>query len=272
MLNVLLEHLEEEHYFLPPWAKGSLILGASYADLEWPFFSMDHSYNPFTKKGMKLVIRFPDLLSTIRKEILKLLHSAEQDIEVEKLLMRMGRIYHFLSDLAVPAHVHNIPHMFLDLPRIGKCDFEEHLGLDQPLLALNQHEIGDISSIEVASFDDFYECLNNMARYTFLNSSFDYDQLKRIANDRMINTFEGKDDLIRRLKKAGVAVFPVEGLSGEERYYVRNLTSLECEEISEKTTYYSLKTIASCFIFLMATLNGKLQERQEPASFARRAA
>ncbi len=264
MLNVLLEHLEEERYFLPPWAKGSLIAGASYADLEWPFFSMDHSYNPFTKKGMKLVIRFPDLLSTLRKEVHDLLRSAEQGIAVEKLLMKMGRVYHFLSDLAVPAHVHNIPHMFLDLPRIGKCDFEEHLGLDQPLLTLNQHEIGDISAISVASFDDFYGCLDNMARYTFLKSSFAYDQLKRIAKDRMINTFDGKDDLIRRLKKVGVTVLPVEGLTEEERFYVRNLTSLECEEISEKTTYYSLKTIASCFIFLVAEVNEKLKGREEP--------
>ncbi|MBW1895180.1 MAG: hypothetical protein JRI91_16035, partial [Deltaproteobacteria bacterium] len=104
---------------------------------------MDHSYNPYTKKGMKLVVRFPDLLSSIRKEIQKLLRSIEQDFDVDKMLIKMGRIYHFLSDLAVPAHVHNIPHMFLDLPRIGKCDFEEYLGLDQPLLTLNQHEIGD---------------------------------------------------------------------------------------------------------------------------------
>lgn len=272
MLNVFLEHLEEEHYFLPPWAKGSLMVGASYADLEWPFFSMDHSYNPFTKKGMKLVIRFPDLLSTLKKEIQKLLRSAEQDMDVEKLLIKMGRIYHFLSDLAVPAHVHNIPHMFLDLPRIGKCDFEEHLGLDQPLLTLNQHEIGDISAVSVESFDDFYECVDNMARYTFLNSSFNYDQLKRIAKDRMISNFEDKNDLIRRLKKVGVAVMPVEGLTEEERYYVRNLTSLECEEISEKTTYYSLKTIASCFIFLMAMVNDKLERKEAPDSLSRLAA
>ncbi|MBW1771425.1 MAG: hypothetical protein JRJ82_00865 [Deltaproteobacteria bacterium] len=264
MLNVLLEHLEEEHYFLPPWANGSLVVGTSYADLEWPFFSMDHSYNPYTKKGMKLVVRFPDLLSSIRKEIQKLLRSIEQDFDVDKMLIKMGRIYHFLSDLAVPAHVHNIPHMFLDLPRIGKCDFEEYLGLDQPLLTLNQHEIGDISAIKVGSFEDFYECLDNMARYTFLNSSFDYEQLKRIANDRMINTFDGKDDLIRRLKKVGVSVYPVEGLTEEERFYVRNLTSRECEEISEKTTYYSLKTISSCFIFLMAMVNERLEERKEP--------
>ena len=264
MLNVLLEHLEEEHYSLPPWAKGSLIVGASYADLEWPFFSMDHSYNPYTKKGMKLVIRFPDLLSSIRKEIQNLFRSIDQDFDVDKLLIKMGRVYHFLSDLAVPAHVHNVPHMFLDLPKIGKCDFEEYLGLDHPLLILNQHEIGDISAISVESFEDFYACLDNMARYTFLNSSFDYEQLKRIAKDRMINTFEGKDDLIRRLKKVGVTVFPVDGLTDEERFYVRNLTSHECEEISEKTTYYSLKTISSCFIFLMAMVGERLKGREEP--------
>ena len=106
-----------------------------------------------------------------------------------------------------------------------------------------------------------------MARYTFLNSSFDYEQLKRIASDRMINTFDGKDDLIRRLKKVGVSVYPVEGLTEEERFYVRNLTSQECEEISEKTTYYSLKTISSCFIFLMAMVNERLKGRAADGGF-----
>ncbi|MFH1488875.1 MAG: cyclic nucleotide-binding domain-containing protein, partial [Pseudomonadota bacterium] len=147
MLNVLIEHLEEERYFLPVWAKGMLIAGASYPDLKWPFFSMDHSYNPYTKKGVRLVFRFPDLMTLIRKEVDHLFRDLEKaDFGIEKILTRMGRIYHFLSDLAVPAHVHNIPHMFIDLPKIGKCDFEEYLGLDQSLLTLNQHEIGDISA------------------------------------------------------------------------------------------------------------------------------
>lgn len=258
MLNVLLDHLEEERYFLPVWAKGMLIAGASYADLEWPFYSMDHSYNPYTKKGMKLLVRFPDLMSLIRKDVDSLFTDPEKELDTEKLLGRLGRIYHYLSDLAVPAHVHNIPHMFLDLPKIGKCDFEEYLGLDQPLLTLNQHEIGDISAHLIESFDDFYQCLDKMARYNFLNSSFGYQQLGVIAKDRMISNYNGQDDLIRKLKRAGVSVLPVEGLSGEERFYVRNLTSHECEEISKKTTYYSLKAIAGCFLFLIKMVNDRL--------------
>jgi CRP-like cAMP-binding protein len=260
MLNVLLEHLEGEKYFMPAWAKGMLIAGASYADLKWPFFSMDHSYNPYIKKGMKLVFRFPDLMTLIRKEVDRLFQDLdEEDFDIEKTLTRMGRIYHFLSDLAVPAHVHNIPHSFVDLPKIGKCDFEEYLGLDQSLLRLNLHEIGDISARQVESFEAFYECLDNMARYTFLNASFDYNQLRMIATDRMISTFEGKEDLIEKLKKRGVSVLPVEGFVGEERFYVRNLTTHECEKISEKTTYYSLKAIASCLLFLMGEVNERLE-------------
>ena len=170
----------------------------------------------------------------------------------------MGRIYHFMSDLAVPAHVHNIPHMFIDFPKIGKCDFEEYLGLDQQLLTLHNHEIGDISAVRVESFEDFYRSLNDMARFTFLNSSFNSRQLESIARDRMITSFYGKDDLIKRMKKMGVTVLPVEGFKDEERFYVRNLTSHECDEISKKTTLYSLKTVAACFLFLISMLNEKL--------------
>ena len=242
---------------MPVWAKGMLIAGASYADLDWPFFSMDHSYNPCTKKGMKLIIRFPDLMSLIRKEIDGLFNDSKKEVDTEELLNKLGRIYHFLSDLAVPAHVHNIPHMFLNLPKAGKCDFEEYLGLDQPLLSLNQHEIGDISAHKVESFEDFYKCLDNMARYNFLNSSFDYQQLGAIAKDRMISSYVGGDDLIKKLRKVGVSVLPVEGLNGEERFYVRHLTSHECEEISKKITYYSLKAIAACFLFLIKMVNEK---------------
>lgn len=251
MLNVFLEHLEEENYCLPAWAKGSLIAGASYADLDWPFFSMNHSFNPYTEKGMKLGIRFPHILSLLKKEMDNLLCLVENDGEVDKVLIKMGKIYHFLSDLAVPAHVHNIPHLFVDLPKIGKCDFEEYLGLDQPLLRLNQHEIGDLSSHRVETLEEFYQCVHDIAQYTFLHSSFDYEQLQGIAKDRMIHTFEDKKDLIRRLKKTGVEVLPVQGITEDERYYVRNLTSRECAEINEKTIYYSLKAIASCFIFLI---------------------
>ena len=265
MLNVFLEHLEEENYFLPAWAKGLLIAGASYADLDWPFFSMNHSYNPYTKKGMKMFIRFPDILSSLKKEMNDLLRLVEKDADMEKVLMKMGKIYHFLSDLAVPAHVYNIPHMFIDLPKIGKCDFEEYLGLDQPLLRLNQHEIADLSTHRVETIEDFYECAHDIARYTFLHSSFDYEQLQGFAKDRMICTYEGKEDLIRRLKKAGVEVLPVHGITEDDRFYVRNLTSHECEEINEKTIYYSLKAIAPCFIFLISMVAETQKKRNGQA-------
>jgi hypothetical protein len=73
-LNVLLDHLQHEGFSLPEWAKGMLISGAAHADMQWPFFSMDHSYNPFSGKGMKLVVRFPDLISTLKDELNDLLN------------------------------------------------------------------------------------------------------------------------------------------------------------------------------------------------------
>jgi hypothetical protein len=148
--------------------------------------------------------------------------------------------------------------MFIDFPRIGKCDFEEYLGLDQQLLTLNNHEIGDISAVRISSFEDFYRCLNDMAKYTFLNSSFNSQQLEPIARDRMITNFDGNDDLINRMKKMGVTVLRVQGYEDDERFYVRNLTSQECDDISRKTTYYSLKTVAACFLFLISELNERL--------------
>jgi CRP-like cAMP-binding protein len=257
MLDVLLEHLEEEKFILPDWAKGMLIAGASFPDLDWPFFSMDHSYNPYTGKGMKLVVRFPALMKLIRKETASLSKFLEKGYSVEKVLTMLGRLYHFMSDLAVPAHVHNIPHMFLDLPKIGKCDFEEYLGLDPQLVKLHEHDIGDISAVRVESMEDFYRSLDDMAKYTFLNSSFTFQQLKSIARDRMITTYSDKDDLIKKMRKMGVTVLPVEGCEDEERFYVRNLTSSECDEIGKKTTLYSLKTVAACFLFLISMLNEK---------------
>lgn len=259
MLNVLFEYLREEGYILPDWAKGMMIAGASYADVEWPFFSMDHSYNPFTRQGMKLVIRFPDLMSRTKKEISELFASLDNDTEIDKILNRIGKTYHLMTDLAVPSHVHNIPHMFLDVPKIGKCDFEEYLGLDSQLLKLSNTEIADISAVKIGSFNDFYKSLDYMARYTFLNSSFDYEGLKTIARERMITEFDGKKDLINKLRKMGVAVWRAEGLENEERYYVRNLTTSQCDEIGDKTTFYSLKILASCFIFLISSVNGKLR-------------
>lgn len=259
MLNVVLEHLEDEKYFLPDWGKGMLIAGTSFTDLEWPFFSMDHSYNPYNKKGMKLVFRFPDAMSRVRKSVDSLMKYSAGDFRIEKVLYKLGRIYHFMSDLAVPAHVHNIPHMFINFPKIGKCDFEEYLGLDNQLTTLNHHEIGDISSNPIRSFDDFYRALDDMARYTFLNSSFSYEQLMPVARDRMIADPEDRDDLFSRMRKMGVTVQPVEAYKDEERFYVRNLTSSECEEISKKTILFSLKTVTACFLFLL----GEVIDRME---------
>jgi len=218
MLNVLLEHLEGDAYVLPPWAKGMLIAGACYTDMHWPFFSMDHSYNPYTGKGMKLILRFPDLMSLIRSEVNALIAAVDQGDEIDGILNRMGRLYHYLSDLAIPAHVHNIPHMFLDLPKIGKCDFEEYLGLDQPLMVLNSHEIGDISAAAVTSLDDFYAALEHIARYTFLSSSFTVEQMKAIARDRMITDTGDAATLIGKLSQVGVTVHQVEGYDREKRY------------------------------------------------------
>ncbi|MEW6667619.1 MAG: cyclic nucleotide-binding domain-containing protein [Thermodesulfobacteriota bacterium] len=251
MLNVLLEHLEGDGYVLPPWAKGMLIAGATYPDTRWPYFSMDHSYNPYTGKGMKLIIRFPDLMSLIRSEVDGLLAAVDRGDGIDGILDRIGRIYHYLSDLAIPAHVHNIPHMFLDLPKIGKCDFEEYLGLDRQLMLLNSHDIGDISAAAMSSFDGFYAALEHIARFTFLSSSFTVEQMRAIARDRMIPDAGDTAALIGKLSQVGVTVQPVEGYDPEERYYVRNLTSSECEEISLKTILFSLKTIAACFVFLI---------------------
>ena len=262
MLNVLLEHLEGEAYALPPWAKGMLIAGASYTDMSWPYFSMDHSYNPYSGKGMKLLIRFPDLMGLIRSEINGLMAAIDRGDGIDGILNRMGRIYHYLSDLAIPAHVHNIPHMFLDLPKIGKCDFEEFLGLDRQLMMLNSYDIGDISAVAVISFDDFYAALEHIARYTFLSSSFTVEQMKAIARDRMITDAGDMAALIEKLSQVGVTVHPVEGYGQEERYYVRNLTSSECEEISGKTILFSLKTIAACFVFLVDVVVERLNRRQ----------
>ena len=261
MLNVLIEHLEAEGHALPPWAKGMLIAGASYTDMRWPYFSMDHSYNPYTGKGMKLIIRFPDLMGLIRSEINELMAAADRGEKIDGILNRMGRIYHCFSDLAIPAHVHNIPHMFLDLPKIGKCDFEEYLGLDRQLMALNSHEIGDISAAAVTSFDDFYAALEHVARYTFLMSSFTVEQMRQIARDRMITGDGDTAELIGKLSQVGVTVHPVEGYDREQRYYVRNLTTSECETIANKTILFSLKTIAACFVFIVGVVVDRL-ERQ----------
>lgn len=263
MLNVLLEHIEGEGYGLPPWAKGMLIAGAGYADMRWPYFSMDHSYNPYTGKGMKLIIRFPDLMGLIRAEISGLMAAVDRGDRIDRILNRMGRIYHCLSDLAIPAHVHNIPHMFLDLPKIGKCDFEEYLGLDQQLTALNSHEIGDISAAAVTSFDGFYAALEHIARYTFLTSSFTAEQMQQIARDRMITGENDTAALIAKLSQVGVTVHPVEGYDREQRYYVRNLTSSECEKISDKTILFSLKAISACFIFILGVVVDRLERQAQ---------
>lgn len=262
MFNVLLEHLEGETGVLPTWAKGMLISGASHTDMRGPYFSMDHSYNPYTGKGMKLVIRFPDLMRLIRSEVQGLLVAIDRCEGVDGILRRMGRVYHYLSDLAIPAHVHNIPHMFIDFPKIGKCDFEEYLGLDRQLVMLNRHDIGDISAVAVNTFDGFYDALEQMARYTFLSSSFTIEQMKDIARDRMITDAGDMASLIEKLSRVGVTAHPVEGYDREKRYYVRNLTSSECEEISRKTILFSLKTIAACFIFMAGVVIDRLEGRQ----------
>ena len=248
---------------MPEWAKGEMIAGASYPDMDWPYFSMDHSYNPYTKKGMRLVFQFPDLMSLMEKEVKQLFHELENTVEradIPKILKRLGRMYHFMSDLAVPAHVHNIPHMFIDLPRIGKCDFEEYLGLDQQLIALNNIEIGDISSIEVNSFDDFWLHVKNVSKFTFLASSFTYEELQDIARERLISDTLNKKTLIKDLSKKGVSIVPVEGLHNEDRYYVRHLTSHQCYEISQKATFYSLKSLSSCFLFLVSETMERLEK------------
>jgi hypothetical protein len=166
-----------------------------------------------------------------------------------------------MTDLAVPAHVHNIPHMFIDLPKIGKCDFEEFLGLDNQLFELGKVDIGDISSYEVNSFDEFYKRLDDIAKYTFLNSCFTAEQLREIAADRMVFGYDNVEELIEKMKKVGVEILHVEGYLQENRYYVRNLTSMHCEKISMKTTYFSLKMIAPCFLFLIGQVSGRFKER-----------
>jgi len=260
MLNVLLAHLEgEEGCVLPSWAKGMLIAGASYADVSWPYFSFDHSYNPYTGQGMKLVFRFPDLMSLIRSETDALMGDIDRRAGIERILAKMGKIYHYMSDLAIPAHVHNIPHLFVDLPRIGKCDFEEYLGQDQPLTVLSGHDIGDISSVPVASFEEYHAALDRIARYTFLKSSFTEDQMSAVARTRMITEYESTDDLIEKLDQVGVLVHPVEGYDAEKRYYVRNLTCAECEDIARNTMIFSLKAIAACFIFLVGTVMDRIE-------------
>ena len=259
MLNVLLDHLEEEEQLLlPTWAKGLLISGASHADMEIPFLSMDHSYNPFNKKGMKLFVRFPDLMTTIKKEMEMLFSHIEKGKSFEKTLLRLGKIYHFMSDLAVPAHVHNIPHMFIDLPKVGKCDFEEFLGLDEQLIALTEHEIGDISSNKVDSFEDFYKGLDQIATHTFFSSAYDFERLKELARERMIRNIKNEEDLLSKLKRMGVSVLPVEGYEEEKLYYVRNLTTGQCRKISKEATFYALKMIAACFLFLIKEVNRKM--------------
>jgi CRP-like cAMP-binding protein len=266
MLNVLLTHLEGEDYHLPIWAKGMLIHGASHADMYWPFFSMDHSYSPYTKKGMKLIVRFPSLMRLIKKEIYKLLNHHRRSTDIERVLIKLGLIFHLMSDLSIPAHVHNIPHMFIDFPRIGKCDFEEYLGLDPQLMTLSDLDIGDISTNEITNWQQFYDGLDQMARYTFLNSSFNLEQLKEFAKERMIVDTETKKDLpknlpknlIKRLNKMGVTIYPALGYESEERFYARNLTTAQCARISQKTTYYSLKMISACYIFLLGQVYEKL--------------
>lgn len=260
MLNILLDHLEEENQLqLPYWAKGVLISGASHADMDIPFVSMDHSYNPFNGKGMKMFIRFPDLMSTFKREMNKLFRDIERGKSFEKVLFRLGKIYHFMSDLAVPAHVHNIPHMFIDLPKIGKCDFEEFLGLDEQLIALTEHEIGDISAITINSFDDFYEGLDQIAMHTFFSSAYDLERLKELARERMIQNVDNEEELFVKLKRMGVSVVPVEGYEEKKLYYVRNLTTRQCQKISKEATFYALKMIAACFLFLIKEVNRNMQ-------------
>jgi len=70
--------------------------------------------------------------------------------------------------------------------------------------------------------------------------------------------------LIGKLSQVGVTVHQVEGYDREKRYYVRNLTSSECEEISRKTILFSLKTIAACFVFLIDTVVERLERQAAP--------
>ncbi len=269
MLNVALEHLESEGYPFPAWVKGNLIKGTSHADMEYPYWSMDHSYNPYNQKGLKMFcIQFPDLMTSMKKSLDKLMKKIDRGESFELILNDIGKIYHLMADLAVPAHVHNIPHMFIDVPRIGKCDFEEFLGLDEQLVELSQYDIKDISSIRVSNFDEFYHCLDYIARHTFLNSCYSMDDLNEVAKKRMITRYHDKKDLFQKFKRMGITVSPVQGFQDKELYYVRNLTTEQCKEVSSNVVYFAVRHILPCFIFLLQAVNERMMKldgsRQPP--------
>lgn len=266
MLNVALEHLESEGFGLPPWVRGNLIKGTSHADMEYPYWSMDHSYNPYNKKGLRMFcIQFPDLMTSLQKIIAKMMKRIERGAPFEDVLVDVGKVYHYMADLAVPAHVHNIPHMFIDVPRIGKCDFEEFLGLDEQLYELSQYDIKDVSMIRVTSFDEFYDRLDYIARHTFLNSAYSMEDLEEVAKKRMITRYHDKKDLFHKFKRMGISVAPVQGYSEKELYYVRNLTTEQCKEISSRVVYFAVRHILPAFIFLLGEVTRRIGERKKGA-------